>query len=54
MWRCDVVVMVLLVAAVVLLGLAAFKVTTRLVDLGWLGVFLYVLAVATPVLDAAV
>ncbi len=47
-------VLILLVAAIVVLGLAAFKVTTKLVDLGWLGVFLYVIAVAAPVVDAAI
>lgn len=48
------IVMVLLIAAVVVLGLAAVGVTAGRVNLLALGVLLYVLAVLTPVLDAAV
>ncbi len=50
----TVFVLVLLIAAVVVLGLAAAGVTAGRVNLFALGVLLYVLAVLTPVLDAAV
>lgn len=46
-------VVILLVGAVVVLGLAAFNVTARRVNLFALGVFLFVLATAAPVVDAA-
>ncbi len=45
---------VLLVAAIVVLGLAALGITAGRVNLFALGVLLYVLAVAAPVVDAAV
>ncbi len=47
-------VLILLVASVVVLALAAFGVTAGRVNLLALGVCLYVIAVATPVVDAAI
>ncbi len=47
-------VLVLLVASIVVLGLATIGITAGRVNLFALGVLLYVLAVAAPVVDAAV
>ncbi len=44
----------LLIAAVVVLALATVGITAGRVNLLALGVLLYVLAVATPVVDAAI
>ncbi len=46
--------LLLLIAAVVLLFLAAFRVGTPRVDLGWLGVALFVTAVLWPIAGAAI
>ncbi len=48
------IVTVLLVAAVVVLGLATIGITAGRINLVALGLLLYVLAVLTPVLDAAI
>ncbi len=47
-------VLILLIAAVVVLGLATIGVTAGRLNLLALGVCLYVLAVAAPVVDAAI
>lgn len=46
--------LLLLIAALILLFLAAFRVSPRLVDLGWLGLALFVAAVLWPIAGAAI
>ncbi len=46
--------LLLLIAAVILLFPAAFRVGTPRVDLGWLGLALFVTAVLWPVAGAAI
>jgi hypothetical protein len=46
--------MLLLIAAVILLFLAAFRMSPPRVDLGWLGLALFVTAVLWPIAGAAI